>query len=152
MRTSWSFFIGLLIVFGCSSTFAQSKRIVRVMSPEMLGADLPYLEKITGPAWRTFENTKSYLIDGCIVEARLSGNAIQNLKMPISPKCTFDLNKFLGTSKKFVPLTAMTFGKFEDVVGRGRFLADCITICGNTADPSIYEYWSLPRAQNSLEV
>ena len=33
-------------------------RLARVFVPDMLVADLPYLERITGPAWRTSGDNK----------------------------------------------------------------------------------------------
>jgi hypothetical protein len=130
----------------------QSGRLARVFVPDMLSADLPYLEHIIGPAWRTAGNTKVYKVDGCEVTATVDNGRVHALGLELSPKCTFDLSKFIAG--KFPPLHTMTFGQFEALADDGRswFMASCLALCGNAADPVVYEHWEGPHTQRFLNV
>lgn len=120
---------------------------------EMIGADLPYFENLTGPARNTIDNKKIYKVNNCIVEATIVKNTIQSLKLNLSNRCTFDLNKFIyGNRGKLPPPQKLTFGKFDSIVGEGNFYAGCLRGCGNAVDPSIYEHWKGAMAQQQIEV
>jgi hypothetical protein len=115
----------------------QGGRLARVFVPDMLTADLPYLEHITGPAWRTSGNSKVYKVDGCEVSATVDNGSVHTLGLVLGPKCTFDLSKFIAG--KFPRLHTMTFGQFEALTDGGRswFMAPCLSNCGNLADPMV---------------
>ena len=120
----------------------------------MIGADVAYFEQVVGPARNTFDSTKIYKVSGCEVTAIIADGSVRSLRLELSPQCAFDLNKFLPNySGKFPSPHAMTFGKFDSVTGgNGQFYADCLTQCGNAADPVIYEHWQGSRADLTLEV
>ena len=47
----------------------------------------------------------------------------------------------------------MTFGQFEALTdGSGRFMASCLSNCGNAADPVVYKHWEGPHANSFLNV
>lgn len=49
----------------------------------------------------------------------------------------------------------MTFGQFEtltDGSGSGQFMASCLSLCGNAADPDVFEHWEGIRAVANLNV
>ena len=140
---------------------AQSKpsKLARIFVPDMLQADLAYLEQITGPAWETYKNGKiiykTYKVDGCEVTATISDDSVSTLGLAkLSSKCTFNLNKFLTNANGKLPAPhVMTFGQFDDFNGDdGQFWTDCLTMCGNAADPSVYLHWQGPHAENWIEV
>jgi hypothetical protein len=132
---------------------AAPSKLKQVFDPEMLSADLPYFELVTGPARNTHRNTKIYKVDGCEVTATLDGGAIQSLRLELSPSCTFDLNKFLHGYGKFPAPHLMTFGQFDALTGNvGQFMTDCLNECGNITDPSVYEYRSGPHSDGWLDV
>lgn len=147
---------GIIFAALTSSISEAGKRehLARVFSPDMLSADLPYFEQVTGPARNTRGNTKIYLLDGCEVAATVINGSVHTLRVELSSKCTFDLNKFLQASLgRFPPPHKMTFGQFDALTnGGGRFMADCLVSCGNAADPVIYEYRSGSHADLYLDV
>jgi hypothetical protein len=141
----------------CSSSGDAEKKtpnsLARVFVPEMLNANLPYFERVTGPARNTYGNINTYLVDGCEVTATIANGSVRALSVGLSPKCTFDLNQFVhASSGKFPPPHTMTFGQFDALIGGGQFMASCLTLCGNAADPSVYEHWRGSHADGYLEV
>ena len=149
-----SAFILTMLAASDTASAAKPAKLAHVFDPEMIGADVAYFERITGPARNTDENTKIYKMDGCEVTSTIADGAVRSLRVDLSPKCTFNLNMFLPNfSGKFPSTHAMTFGKFDSVTGgNGKFYADCLTQCGNAADPGIYEHWYGSRADLVLEV
>ena len=132
---------------------ANPSKLDQVFDGEMLGVDVPYFEQLTGLAKHTYANRKIYKVDGCEVTANTDANIIQSLRIDLSAKCTFDLNKFLNASSgKFPAPHLMTFGQFEALYGSGHFMADCLTDCGNAADPVVYEHWNGSHANGNTEV
>lgn len=141
------------ILVATESVNAAASKLEKVFDPEMLSADLAYFEQVTGPARSTLGNQKIYKVDGCEVTATVSGGAISALHMPLNNKCSFDLNKFFSNAQPALPLTNLTVGQFDKSMGsNGVFLSDCLTMCGNAADPSVYEYWEGSHAVGYLNV
>lgn len=58
-------------------------RLARIFVPDMLTADLPYLEHITGPAWRTMGDEKVYTVDGCEVTATVDRGRVHTLGLEL---------------------------------------------------------------------
>lgn len=146
----------ILTMFAASSAASAAKpaELAQVFDPEMIDADIAYFERVTGPARNTYGNTKVYKVGDCDVTATVAGGSVRSLRVDISPRCTFDLNRLLSNFPgKFPAPDAMTFGEFDSVTGgSGQFFADCLAQCGNAADPVIYEHWHGSRADLALEV
>ena len=132
----------------------NKSKLARIFEPEMISADLAYFEQLTGPARNTYANTKTYKVEGCEVTATITDGSVRALRLNLSQKCTFNFNAFLPNFHGKLPAPhAMTFGQFDAVNGgTGRFMADCLTMCGNAADPIVYEHWHGSRADRELEV
>ena len=147
-----------LIAVTSSATYgAGSNKVAKVVTPDMIGADLAYLEKFTGPAKNTYDGGKkgeifkNYVVDGCNINVNITNNKINNIGIGgLSKKCSFDLNKFIPMD--FPPLHNLTFGKFDAIVSDGEITADCLGICGNAADPSVFYEWAAPHVYNWYEV
>jgi hypothetical protein len=82
---------------------ANPSKLDQVFDGEMLGVDVPYFEQLTGLAKHTYANSKIYKVDGCEVTANTDANTIRSLRIDLSAKCTFDLNKFLNASSGKFP-------------------------------------------------
>lgn len=134
--------------------FAASEKIQKIMDPDMLGVDLAYFEQVTGIARKTDGTRKQYKVDGCEVTIEAGGGTVNGIRVPVTPQCAFDLNKFLpNADPKFGTTGELTFGQFDKSAGdNGEFLADCLSMCGNAADPSVYEFWEGSHADNFLNV
>lgn len=145
--------VAIAVTHGAAAQSKKSK-LARVFDPEMISADLAYFEQVTGPARNTYRNRKTYKVDSCKVTATIFNSSVRSLHLDLSPKCTFNLNRFLPNFHgKFPAPHIMTFGQFDAVSGgNGQFMADCLTMCGNAADPVVYEYWYGSRADLMLEV
>ncbi len=116
----------------------------------MLNAQVAYLEHIAGPAWRVDGKYRTYKVSGCIVDVVAESNAVRSLGLRLNDRCTFDPSLFLGI--KLPSANKMTFGDLDRAWGGGRFYADCLYLCGNAYDPSVYEHFDGPHAANFIEV
>lgn len=143
-----------LITASGAASGARPVNLAEVFDPEMINADLPYFEQVTGPARNTYGDTKYYKVGDCVVQVKLAEGTIRSLSMQLSPKCTFDVNRFLPShAGKFPPSHALTFGAFDTLTsGTGEFYANCLSLCGNAFLPVIYEYWQGARSDNQLEI
>jgi clan AA aspartic protease (TIGR02281 family) len=136
-----------------------------LFSADMLNIQIPFLESRIGVARRVSMNAgeqqRSYTIDGCQLTAYVRKNEVVayglilggnqqwrsakrncNVKIPMMDVQTNDL----------------TIGKFVAAEGLGiaapanLFHSDCITMCGNVADPAVRLHWEGPHALNFLTV
>jgi hypothetical protein len=151
IRWVWVIFAGLLAAGLPSESNAQSAKLRAVFDPDMLGAQVAYLEYIVGPAWKVSQGTRSYKVDGCVVYVGVHAGEIRNLSMEISQQCQFDLSAF-SNNYKFPRLFGMTFGEFEQPYVSGHFQASCLYLCGNAADPVVRDFYAGPHAENFLQI
>jgi len=131
----------------------QSK-LQKLLRRDMIGVDVAYFEKVSGLARESDGKNRTYLVDNCEIVVSTSSKKVRNLRIAISPACSFDLNEFFPNyNGKFPPLTKMTYGSFDKLTNNsGSYLADCVVDCGNAADPVIYEHWYSSRADGVIEV
>jgi hypothetical protein len=62
------------------------------------------------------------------------------------------LSKFVDSYAP-VPGKPLTFGAFDESSGRDFvFSADCLTLCGNAYEPSVYALWDGPHAVSYMQV
>ena len=114
-----------------------------IFQHDMLGAQVPYLERITGPAWRVIGNDRFYKVAGCTVTVATADHSIRSWALDLNDRCTFDPNPFFvfdsRISGRLPSANRITFGEFDRLFRSGQFSSDCITMCGNAADPTAYE-------------
>ena len=144
----------ILAVVGGNLSAAESSVLPQIFDPEMIGADIAYLERLTGPARNTYGQTKVYKISGCEVSVAMIRGTVGSVGMAVSPQCDFDLSTFLPNLRSTGrPLHTLTFGQFDAMSGgTGRYYEDCLYLCGNATDPRIYQHWQGSRADKALEV
>jgi hypothetical protein len=146
------------------------RNIRRIFTVEMIGAEIPYLESIVGPAMKV-ENgeiphdlyaednpgspsdihTRIYKVSGCSVAVIAQGTRVVSMGITISQRCQFDLNLFFPGSN-FPRLSELTFGKFDQIVRDGVFTADCLGMCGNGFLEYVYENWVSPHVYDFRQV
>lgn len=138
-----------------SAAIAAKPNLADVVRLEMLRADVGYFEHVAGPPWKRNEKFRIYKVAGCLVTAGVDSGEVISIKVGLSPKCSFDLQSLVPNLDAKVPSTAyqLTFGKFDQLSrGGGQFYSDCITDCGNAADPFVWQHWQGSRADSSIEV
>jgi hypothetical protein len=69
----------------------------------------------------------------------------------IDKDCNFNVRPFLGSGPDMFVGGTM-FGRMETELGQGRFLADCLYLCGNAYDPSVYERFQGSHALDFIEI
>ena len=126
--------------------------VAQVFNGEMLGSSLGYFESVAGVAQASDGDTHSYRVQGCEVTATAAGGKVSALRLALSPTCKADLSSFIGT---FAPPgnEPLTFGALNRSTGGPMaFYADCLDLCGNAYDPSVYALWEGPHAVNFTQV
>ncbi|MDR2300226.1 MAG: hypothetical protein LBE30_17995 [Comamonas sp.] len=120
----------------------ETKRVIdQLFDTETIGMNLAYVEKIAGPAMRSESHRHQFRTDGCEVTL-VSDDAdkvINSMEVSISPSCNLSLEPVLGSTagEPATRLGELSFGRFEQMLG-GNYYADCLTLCGNAADPVVY--------------
>ncbi|AYD66471.1 hypothetical protein DVB37_23020 [Achromobacter sp. B7] len=137
--------LGILLV-GASA--AQAATVKEVFNGAMLGANQRYLESVAGVPRESFGNDHVFVVQQCQVRATIGNGKVTALRLELAPGCEADLKSFIGEDapKAGQPITPGMFG-------RGlRYTADCLSQCGNAADPSVYALWTAPRSSGAVEV
>lgn len=130
----------------------QKATVAEVFNGDMLGTNLRYFESIAGIARQSFDNQHSYRVEGCEITATVSGTVVSALRLELSPQCKADIASFIGDSFAPPASRSLTFGNFRASAGDLSFFADCLAMCGNAYDPSVYAHWEGPRAVDFREV
>ncbi|MDZ4367603.1 MAG: hypothetical protein U0987_11350 [Afipia sp.] len=122
--------------------------LTQIFQRSMLGAQVAYLERLTGPARNVDGRARTYVVTGCEVMVTVEKGAVRSLGLPsLSPKCTVSLADFGFDGP--LPNKA-TFGMFDELGFKTRYTADCLRSCGNAYDPSVYATVSTPHSNGFL--
>jgi hypothetical protein len=129
--------------------------VSNIVIPQSLGAEIKWLESLVGPAFKVdIEGVHNiYKVGDCDLGVQIEGGKIAGFDMAVSGACAFDLAKFM-TNAPPPPVMELTFGSFDAATGGNlvTYQADCLTSCGNAADPVIYATWEGGRADNLINV
>lgn len=143
----------LLVACACApNTWAAPGRLADVFNGDMLGAHLRRFEALAGAAQAHHGESRTYRVQGCEIVANVAGGSVNELRLTLSPTCRADLHSFIG---KYAPPAnrPLTFGALDAAGGGGlAFYADCLQLCGNVGDPSVYGLWEGPRAVGFVQV
>lgn len=126
----------------------------RIFSTETLSSSLSNLEKLTGKPLRNFGDMREYKVGACPVTVHTAGEQVAAIEMKLSPSCTFDISRIASVLPENTYVHQLTYGQFDTISnGGGQFYADCLGLgCGNAYDPSVYQYWEGPRADQFVGI
>lgn len=131
---------------------AQAATVAEVFTGEMLGTNQRYFESIAGIPRESNGNEHNFKIQGCKITATIEAGKVTKLRMELGPKCQADLTQFVGSYAP-APGKPLTMGTFGQSSGGGfTYSADCLYLCGNAFDPSVYALWEGPHAVEWLQV
>lgn len=105
----------------------------RVIDLELVGGNVEFFEAISGPAKRVWDSRegqfyRSYEVNGCDVDTMTEGETIKSITLHVSQQCDPG-----GFGMQFA---GKTLSEAEAELGGGRYVAGCISGCGNAADPT----------------
>jgi hypothetical protein len=116
---------------------APAGKLAQIFTPDILGANVAYLETITGPAFSTEGSDRVYKLEGCKLIVGVKGAKIDNIGIQdYSARCSFPIAQYFGQAPGQTIPNYPTFGDIEALFG-GSFGADCLTQCGNATDPVV---------------
>lgn len=127
----------------------------QLFKPDTIGMNLAYVNKLAGPAVRSDFHRHLYRLDGCELTLR-SDNAdkvVQAVEVAVTPNCQLSLEPLLGgyAGEPPLQLQALNFAQFGDMLSGASFYADCLSLCGNAADPVVTLHVEGPRALQLME-
>lgn len=116
---------------------------------QMLGVQVAYLESKLGPARTVQDKERTYEIGDCTVRVRAEGGEVVGYAVPMTPACS---TQALAALKDYdLPQKIdLTMGEFAAARGNADFKADCLTLCGNAADPWLYLESAGPRVSPGI--
>lgn len=127
---------------------AGSAKLAQIFTPDILNANVAYLETLTGPAFSTEGSDRTYKVDGCKLIVGVKGGRIDNIGIEgYSPRCSFSIAQYFGQAPGQTLPAYPTFGDIKGMMG-GSFGADCLTSCGNAADPVVSLSYQGSHADN----
>lgn len=131
---------------------AQAASVAEVFNGDMLDTNQRYFESIAGIPRQSSGDQHLFRISGCNITATIQNDSVTALRLELTPGCQADLTSFLGES--FAPPAGqpLTVGSFQQAAGDLSFYSDCLSLCGNAAEPSAYAHWEGPHAVNFREV
>jgi len=128
---------------------AQSPKLAKIFTADILGANVTYLETITGPAFTTDGPTRTYKVDGCTVIAGIGHGKIDNIGIGnYGGACVFGVAQYFATSEAPPVSNDPSFGDLQKAFGDGRYSADCYATCGNAAAPVVTFHYQGVHADN----
>jgi hypothetical protein len=114
---------------------------IKIIFDEMLGKQVPYFEKIYGPAMEVNDNEREYKIDGtCNLTVTTKGSKIVGLRIWVGNNvCKMNIN--MGGNYKSI--SSFKVGDYVNLASNsktldmGHFEYYCFPECGNVADPRV---------------
>ena len=136
-------------VAAADDTAAHSTTLAKVFTPDILGANVAYLEaNVTGPAFSTTGNDRIYKVEGCkVIVGAVKGRIVNVGIGGMSGHCSFPVAQYFASGYDHPVPPYPTFGDIEQGFG-GSFDADCLTLCGNAADPVVSLSYQGSHADN----
>lgn len=137
-------------------TSPASRVVDQLFTAEVIGMNLADVDKLAGPAVRSEDRRHLYRADGCELTLRTDAadKAVQAVEVAITPSCQLSLEPVLGgyAGEPALQLQALRFGNFGQMLGGGAsYYADCLSLCGNAADPVVSLHMEGPRALHFME-
>lgn len=122
-----------------------------VMSTKNLGKPLKTLG--LGVSAQEEYGVHSYKVNGCAIDVEVKADAhktITALSMAPSAACQSAQLSEVFKEQKRPNWVNLTFGQLTSVLGAAHYTADCLTLCGNAYNPSVYASWGQLSAEVML--
>lgn len=119
-----------------------------VMSTKNLGKPLKTLGLGVSP--QEEYGVHSYKINGCAIDVEVKADpnkTIESISIASSAACQGAQLSEVFQDKKRPGLVNLTFGQLTSVLGAPHYTADCLTLCGNAYNPSMYASWGVFSAE-----
>ena len=125
-----------------------SAKLAQIFTPDVIGSNVAFLETITGPAFRTDGSDRTYKVDGCEIIVGATAGKIDNIGIVgYSQRCSFPIAQYFAGGYQYPVPNNPTFGDIKRGFG-GSYGADCLTSCGNAANPVVYLSYQGSHADN----
>lgn len=129
---------------------APVSKLAQLFKPDMLNAQVAYVETIIGPAKEVNGDYRDYIVDGCRVSIEAPKGAIATFGIEFKKGCSLNLGDFLGNAP--AKADGITFGDLIDTGYSSTISASCLQSCGNAADPTVSLLLETDHANNFINV
>lgn len=113
--------------------------LTQLISWDAIGMNLAYVHQRAGPAVWSGDHQHHYMVQSCqlVLGSDQQDKTVRSVQVALSPGCDVDVGGLLGMPQRQT-LNTLTFGAFEEAMGSGQYLADCLRDCGNAYIPNVY--------------
>lgn len=125
------------ITMALSALPAHAQTAQSLFAPDTLFVQVAYVEKTVGPAWKVQGDHRQYKLGPCVVTLIAQKGEVIGMEMDVNAQCNPDLQNFVGVAGP-LRVAGKTFGDIAAIVPNNEYAADCLTMCGNAYDPSLY--------------
>ena len=131
---------------------APDPRLAKVFTQDILGANVSFLETITGPAFKSEGADRLYKVGDCQVIVGTAKAKIANIGITnYGPGCSFNIAQYFASGYDHPVPNLPTFGDIKQGFG-GAYDADCLALCGNAADPVVTLTYQGSHADNFTDL
>ena len=108
-------------------------QLAQLIDIELVGGNLAFFEAISGPAkrvggWGEGQSRREYEVESCDISITTEGQTINAITLTVTPQCNPD-----GFGMQFA---GKTLGEAAAEFGSGRYVAGCLSMCGNATEPT----------------
>jgi len=116
----------------------------------LLGVQIAYVESKIGPAREIVNSSRNYRIGTCDFSLKDEKGAVASITVPNTNACAPERDVVLKSVG--LPTGKIKFSTFIKVKGPTSFQSDCLSLCGNAADPWLYLSGGGSHSENWIEV
>jgi hypothetical protein len=129
-----------------SSVFPANKpNYSRLLSQNISGATVAYVESITGPAMRTDDHgRRTYIVDGCKIEILYDEDRVSSFGIHLTTACNIgwdSVRKNFNAGRHLPSANRLHFSDLFDQVGLMMDPRPCMTYCGNNGSGPVYSVY-----------
>ena len=140
---------GLILSVDASGQ-SNKVKLSQLMTADMIGVQIAYIENIVGPAKRISGSSREYQIGGCTVNiiADEKDNSISSIELTnINKNCDFDSSNIFLNGRA----STLLFKNVISLRGNNWFAYySCFEACGNAANPTYGAFVDAPRVQQFM--
>ena len=131
-----------------AAALAPEPKLAKIFTPDILGANVAWLETLTGPAFSSSGADRTYKVGACQVIVGVAKGKIANIGLVgVSPTCNFPIAQYFAGGYDHPVPPIPTFGDIQTGLG-GAYASDCLALCGSAADPVVTLTYQGSHADN----
>lgn len=136
-----------------STVEEKDKTLFDLLTPEIIGAEISWIENKIGPAKYIEGDQRNYMVSNCRLTIKVSKNKVNSFSVPTTDDCSFNISRFSRIeTDSTIPLSNhLTFEQASEIAG-GVPQWNCLQDCGNVEPPAIYMVGGGSHVTNYMDI